>query len=66
MFFLDCHAPAPGAARPARVRAGKLAGLKGFVTSLTATVMSPAEVISRYHDLWQILDDDKNGRDLRH
>ncbi|HLI38959.1 MAG TPA: IS1634 family transposase [Streptosporangiaceae bacterium] len=38
----------------ALARARKLAGLKGYVTNLPASVMSPAEVISRYHDLWHV------------
>jgi len=38
----------------ALARARKLAGLKGYVTSLPASVTGPAEVISRYHDLWQV------------
>ena len=35
-------------------RARKLAGLKGYVTNLPASVMPAAEVISRYHDLWHV------------
>jgi hypothetical protein len=38
----------------ALARARKLAGLKGYVTNLPAAVMPPAEVISRYHDLWHV------------
>src|SRR6185437_8332776 len=38
----------------ALARARKLAGLKGYVTNLSVTVMPPAEVISRYHDLWHV------------
>jgi len=38
----------------ALARARKLAGLKGYVTNLPVTVMPPAEVISRYHDLWHV------------
>ena len=38
----------------ALARARKLAGLKGYVTNLPASVMPSAEVISRYHDLWQV------------
>jgi transposase len=38
----------------ALARARKLAGLKGYVTNLPASVMPPSEVISRYHDLWQV------------
>lgn len=38
----------------ALARARKLAGLKGYVTNLPLSVMPPAEVISRYHDLWHV------------
>jgi DDE family transposase len=38
----------------ALARARKLAGLKGYVTNLPVSVMPSAEVISRYHDLWQV------------
>lgn len=34
-------------------RAREVAGLKGYVTNIPATVMSTAEVVSDYHDLWQ-------------
>ncbi|MGD8149910.1 IS1634 family transposase [Ornithinimicrobium sp. Y1694] len=35
-------------------RARRLAGLKGYVTNMPATVMTAGEVISSYHDLWQV------------
>lgn len=35
-------------------RARQLAGLKGYVTNLTADTMSAAKVIEAYHDLWQV------------
>lgn len=35
-------------------RARKLVGLKGYITNITHNVMSPAEVISNYHDLWHV------------
>ncbi len=35
-------------------RARKLVGLKGYVTNIPHTVMSPSDVISNYHDLWHI------------
>ncbi|WP_259559044.1 IS1634 family transposase [Brachybacterium sillae] len=35
-------------------RARSLVGLKGYVTNIPATVMSAAEVLSSYHDLWQV------------
>lgn len=35
-------------------RARRLAGLKGYVTNVAATVMPPREVIAKYHDLWQV------------
>ena len=44
----------PALDEKALARARKLAGLKGYVTNLPVSVMSPAEVISRYHDLWHV------------
>ncbi|WP_047692216.1 IS1634 family transposase [Kocuria sp. ZOR0020] len=35
-------------------RARGLVGLKGYVTNISATIMPPAEVLSSYHDLWQV------------
>jgi len=35
-------------------RAREVAGLKGYVTNIPASVMSAAEVVSDYHDLWQV------------
>ncbi len=35
-------------------RARRLAGLKGYVANIPATVMPPAEVLSSYHALWQV------------
>jgi hypothetical protein len=35
-------------------RAQSLVGLKGYVTNLNADVMSAAEVIGKYHDLWHV------------
>jgi hypothetical protein len=35
-------------------RARRLAGLKGYVTNLPATLMSAREVISSYHELWHV------------
>ncbi|MEO7069471.1 MAG: IS1634 family transposase [Nostocoides sp.] len=35
-------------------RARRLAGLKGYVSNIPADVMTPAEVISSYHDLWHV------------
>ena len=35
-------------------RARGLVGLKGYVTNIPANVMPPAEVLSSYHDLWQV------------
>lgn len=35
-------------------RARRLVGLKGYVTNIPATVMSAAEVITSYHDLWKV------------
>jgi hypothetical protein len=38
----------------ALARARRLAGLKGYVTNIPATLMPPAEVIGCYHDLWHV------------
>lgn len=38
----------------ALARARRLAGLKGYVTNLPATVMDASGVIGSYHDLWQV------------
>ncbi|MBE1874879.1 IS1634 family transposase [Myceligenerans pegani] len=38
----------------ALARARALAGLKGYVTNIPATVMPPAEVMTCYHDLWHV------------
>ncbi len=35
-------------------RARRLAGLKGYVTNIPASVMPASEVISSYHDLWNV------------
>ena len=35
-------------------RARRLAGLKGYVTNIPATVMPADEVLGSYHDLWQV------------
>jgi hypothetical protein len=35
-------------------RARQLAGLKGYVTNIPATVMTASEVIGSYHDLWHV------------
>ena len=35
-------------------RARQLAGLKGYVTNVPATVMGPTEVIAHYHELWHV------------
>ncbi|MGD9529292.1 IS1634 family transposase [Pseudonocardia sp.] len=38
----------------ALARARRLAGLKGYVTNLPATIMDAAAVIEAYHDLWHV------------
>jgi hypothetical protein len=38
----------------ALARARRLAGLKGYVCNIPADVMPPAEVITSYHDLWNV------------
>lgn len=35
-------------------RAQRLVGLKGYVTNIPASTMPAAEVIAKYHDLWQV------------
>jgi hypothetical protein len=35
-------------------RAQSLVGRKGYVTNVPVTVMPPAEVIAKYHDLWHV------------
>lgn len=35
-------------------RACRLAGLKGYVTNIQADIMTPAEVIASYHELWRV------------
>jgi len=52
--FVKNAGGAPALDEKALARARKLAGLKGYVTNLPASVMPAAEVISRYHDLWQV------------
>lgn len=38
----------------ALARARRLVGLKGYVTNIPAHLIGPAEVISSYHDLWNV------------
>jgi len=38
----------------ALARARRLAGLKGYVTNIPATVMPASEVIASYHELWHV------------
>jgi len=38
----------------ALARAKRLAGLKGYVTNIPATVMPASEVIASYHELWHV------------
>jgi hypothetical protein len=38
----------------ALARARRLAGLKGYVTNIPASVMPATEVITSYHDLWHV------------
>ena len=35
-------------------RARQLAGLKGYVTNIPATLMTASEIIGSYHDLWHV------------
>ncbi|MGC0274973.1 IS1634 family transposase, partial [Pseudactinotalea sp. Z1739] len=45
---------APRLDEAALSRAHRLVGLKGYVTNIPASIMPPGEVISSYHDLWQV------------
>lgn len=38
----------------ALAKARKMAGFKGYLTNMPATVMPATEVISSYHDLWEV------------
>lgn len=38
----------------ALARARKVAGLKGYVTNIPASLMPAVEVVSSYHDLWHV------------
>ena len=44
----------PALTRPRSPAPGSLAGLKGYVTNIPATVMPATEVITSYHDLWHV------------
>jgi hypothetical protein len=52
--FVKNDGGTPALDEKALARARRLAGLKGYVTNLPVSVMPPAEVISRYHDLWHV------------
>jgi len=52
--FVKTDGGTPALDEKALARARRLAGLKGYVTNLPVSVMPPAEVISRYHDLWHV------------
>ncbi|WP_134772099.1 IS1634 family transposase [Ornithinimicrobium flavum] len=45
---------APRLDEAALARARRLVGLKGYVTNIPASIMPAREVISSYHDLWQV------------
>lgn len=45
---------APRLDEAALARAHRLVGLKGYVTNIPASIMPAREVISSYHDLWQV------------
>ncbi len=38
----------------ALARARRLAGLKGYVSNIPATVMPASQVIASYHELWHV------------
>ena len=52
--FVKNAGATPALDEKALARARRLAGLKGYVTNIPVSVMPPAEVISRYHDLWHV------------
>lgn len=52
--FVKVHAGDRTLDEAALARAQSLVGLKGYVTNLDIEVMSAAEVISKYHDLWHV------------
>ncbi|OBY29330.1 IS1634 family transposase [Mycolicibacter kumamotonensis] len=52
--FVKTHAGDRVLDEASLARAQSLVGLKGYVTNIGATVMSAAEVIARYHDLWHV------------
>lgn len=52
--FVNTTAGAKAVDETALARARRVAGLKGYVTNIPATVMSAREVIASYHDLWHV------------
>jgi Transposase DDE domain len=52
--FVKTHAGQRTLDEASLARAQSLVGLKGYVTNLDNTVMTAAEVIAKYHDLWHV------------
>jgi hypothetical protein len=52
--FVKVHAGDRTLDETALARAQSLVGLKGYVTNLDIEVMSAAEAIAKYHDLWHV------------
>jgi hypothetical protein len=52
--FVTTTAGAKTLDEAALARARRVAGLKGYVTNIPATVMRADEVIASYHDLWHV------------
>lgn len=52
--FVKATAGAKALDEKALARARRLAGLKGYVTNVSAGLMPAGEVISSYHDLWHV------------
>ena len=52
--FVKTTAGAKALDEAALARARRVAGLKGYVTNIPATVMTAPEVTASYHDLWHV------------
>lgn len=52
--FVKTSDGAPRLDEASLARAQRLVGLKGYVTNIPASLMSPGEVITNYHDLWHV------------
>src|SRR5699024_3948977 len=52
--FVKTTGDAPSLDEAGLDRARRLAGLKGYVANIPASMMSPGEMVSSYHDLWHV------------